>query len=103
MLHGMFESADAPVVWGLLADSNHGSFGVSGSYWWPDLKPNTQTRHFEPEVSFKLVTPQLAHQMQRELALAFFDVTIRQDLSALRRLKENKYESQGLALETRNF
>jgi dienelactone hydrolase len=103
VLRQVFKSTEAPVVWGLLADSNHGSFGVSGPFWWPDLKPNTQNRHFDPEVSFNLVTPNLAHQMQKELALAFFDVTIRDDDGALQRLQKNNYESQGLELELRNF
>ena len=99
----MFEATDAPVVWGLLADSNHASFGVSGPYWWPDLKPSTQMRHFETEQSFELVAPALAHRMQKELALAFFDVTIHHDDGAIRQLRENPYESLGLTIELRNF
>ncbi len=103
ILRQAYESSDAPVVWGLLADSNHGSFGVSGPYWWPDLKPNMQARHFDPDTEFTLVTPLLAHQMQKELALDFFDLTIRQDVSAKDRLLENRYEAEGLVLESRNF
>ena len=103
ILRQAYESSDAPVVWGLLADSNHGSFGVSGPYWWPDLKPNMQARHFDPDTEFTLVTPVLAHQMQKELALDFFDLTIRQDVSAKDRLLENRYEAEGLVLESRNF
>jgi len=103
LLREAWEFSDAPVVWGLLADSNHGSFGVSGPYWWPDLKPNTQQRHFDPSREFTLVTPSLAHQMQKELALAFFDLTIREDQAAKARLSDNRYAGQGLALESRNF
>ena len=103
LLRQAYESSDAPLVWGLLADSNHGSFGVSGPYWWPDLKPSTQERFFEPGTQFQLVDVALAHQMQRELALAFFDLTIREDQSAHKRLLENRYKAQGLTLESRNF
>ena len=103
LLRQAYESSDAPLVWGLLADSNHGSFGVSGPYWWPDLKPNLQARYFDPGSEFTLVNPAIAHQMQKELALAFFDVTIREDHAAKTRLLENRYTSQGLILESRNF
>lgn len=103
LLRQAYESSDAPVVWGLLADSNHGSFGVSGPYWWPDLKPNTRQRHFEPTSEFTLVAPALAHRIQKELALAFFDVTVRGDQAAKQRLLENRYASDGLTLESRNF
>ncbi len=33
LLRQAFENTDAPVVWGLLADSEHATFGVSGGYW----------------------------------------------------------------------
>ena len=103
VLRQAYEASDAPLVWGLLADSNHGSFGVSGPYWWPDLKPNTQTRYFESDTEFTLVAPARAHQMQKELALAFFDLTIRQDESAKARLLDNRYKADGLMLESRNL
>ena len=103
ILRQAYESSDAAVVWGLLADSNHGSFGVSGPYWWPDLKPNTRIRHFDPDTEFTLVTPAVAHQMQKELALNFFDLTIRQDASAKTRLLNNRYAADGLTLEFRNL
>lgn len=103
VLREAYEASDAPLVWGLLADSNHGSFGVSGSYWWPDLKPNTQARYFDPDAEFTLVAPERAHQMQKELALAFFDLTIRQDESAKSRLLDNRYAADGLTLESRNM
>lgn len=103
LMRQAFEATDAPVIWGLMADSNHSSFGVSGNYWWPGLKPNMQARYFEPETEFELIAPRIAHQIQRELALAFFDVTIRLDESAKFRLLDNRYEAQGLTLESRNF
>jgi dienelactone hydrolase len=103
LLRQAYETTDAPVVWGLLADSNHSTFGVSGGYWWPALKPNTQARFFDPETEFELIAPAIAHQMQKELALAFFDLTIREDESARTRLLENRYQAEGLTLESRNF
>jgi dienelactone hydrolase len=98
-----YENADVPVVWGLLADSNHSTFGVSGGYWWPQLKPDTQQRYFEPDSSFTLIAPARAHKMQQEKSLAFFDLTIRQDQSAKQRLMDQSYQSGGLTLEFRNF
>jgi hypothetical protein len=98
-----YENTDAPVGWGILADSNHSSFGVSGGYWWPDLKPDTQKRFFEPETSFTLIAPAKAHKMQKEKTLAFFDLTLRQDESATERLMDQSYEADGLRLEFRNF
>ncbi len=103
LLRQAYESSKAPVVWGLLANSNHGSFGVSGSYWWPELKPNKQLRYFDPDSEFTLVEPAMAHQLQKELALAFFDLTIREDAAAKARLLENRYQPEGLTLESRNF
>ena len=41
--------------------------------------------------------------MQKELALDFFDLTIRQDESAAARLSTNRYVDDGLMLETRNI
>jgi dienelactone hydrolase len=103
LMRQSFETTDAPVIWGLLADSNHSTFGVSGGYWWPDLKPNTQARFFEPNTEFKLIAPASAHTMQKELALDFFDLTIREDETARPRLLNNRYQSEGLTLESRNF
>ena len=103
LLRQAYDQTAATVVWALLADANHSSFGVSGGYWWPQLKPERQKRFFEPEKSFKLIAPESAHRMQQELALAFFDLTIRQDESAKERLLQNRYESQGLVLESRNL
>jgi dienelactone hydrolase len=103
LLRESFETTDAPVVWGMLADSNHASFSVSGGYWWWDLKPNSQPRTFDSETEFELIAPNIAHQMQKELALDFFDLTIREDDAALDRLGNNDYADQGLTIELRNF
>lgn len=103
VLRQTFEDTEAPVIWSVLTDSNHSSLGVSGGYWWPDLKPNTAKRTFDPESNFKLIAPALAHQIQQEKALAFFDLTIRQDSSARARLLDQKYADQGLTLEAKSF
>ena len=103
LMRESFETTEAPVIWGLLADSNHSTFGVSGGFWWPELKPNRQARHFEPDTEFQLIAPATAHKMQKELALDFFDLTIREDESARPRLLNNRYQAEGLTLESRNF
>ncbi len=103
LLRSAFESTDAPVVWAELADSNHATFGVSGGYWWPALKPDTQERYFEPGVRFRLADTALAHLMQRELALAFFDLTLRGDAAARDALLQNPFADSGLRLDARNF
>ncbi|NNL51589.1 MAG: prolyl oligopeptidase family serine peptidase [Woeseiaceae bacterium] len=102
-LREAYETTRKPVVWGLLRDSNHGSFGVSGPFWWPQLKPDTQERFFEPETTFKLVDSQLAHRIQKEKALQFFDLMIRGDGSARTDLLENQFVEDGFVLETRNL
>ncbi len=103
VLRQAFEETDAPAVWALLDNANHATFGVSGAYWWPHLKPRRFPRHFEPDTEYDLVDVQLAHRIQRDKALAFFDLTIRQDPSARQRLIDDRYESDGLALEWRNL
>jgi len=103
ILRNAYETNNSPIVWGLLSDSNHATFGVSGGYWWPELKPNVQTRYFEPDITFKLVDVDIAHQLQKELALAFFDFTIRLDESANKILINNQYKDYGLILESKNL
>lgn len=95
--------SDAPVLWALLDDSNHATLGVSGAYWWPALKPDTQRRYFDPDTEFRLIASTVAHRVQRELALAFFDFTIRSESSGRQRLRDNPWAGDGLALESRNF
>ncbi len=97
------EATGEPVVWGVLADSNHGSFGVSGPYWWPQLKPDTQRRTFDPQQSFELVRPETAHRIQKELALDFFDWTIRRQEAAKRELIDGRFDADGLNLSYENL
>ena len=103
ILRAAYENSSAPIVWGLLKDSNHSSLGVSGTHWWPDLKPNTMTRYFEEGVEFDLISASLAHRIQRDKALAFFDLTIRGDEAARARLLDQSWRDSGLILEARNL
>lgn len=98
-----FTQTDQPVLWGLLADSNHASFGVSGGYWWPHLKPNTAPRAFEPETSFTLVDVREAHDLQSDKARQFFDYFIRQDFSIRDTLLDNPSIPADFVWESRNF
>ena len=127
-----FEKADAPAIWALLDNANHATFGVSGAYWWPHLKPTRFPRHFQPamgegfgsddslterqqptvrepaqgfdpDTHYELVDAGLAHRIQQDKALAFFDLAIRQDPTARDRLIDDRFEAAGLQLEWRNF
>ena len=64
-LRKAFRTTTAPAVWAMLRDANHASFGVSGDYWWPELKPREFPRHFEPDTNYRLTDPELAHRIQR--------------------------------------
>ena len=102
-LRKAFETSPAPVVWAMLRDANHASFGVSGDYWWPELKPREFPRYFEPDVTYRLNDPELAHRIQREKVLAFFDLFVGNRPGARRSLLANDYENAGFELEHRNF
>ena len=132
VLRQAFEKTDAPAIWALLDNANHATFGVSGAYWWPHLKPNRLPRHFQPAIGeslagddplterqrpaareqvhgfdpdthYELVDAGLAHRIQRDKALAFFDLTIRQDPTARDRLIDDRFAAAGLRLEWRNL
>lgn len=98
-LRALFEQSDQEVFWGLLANSNHSTFGVSGGYWWQELKPDTARRALSPEVEFDLIDVALAHRMQQQKALAFFDLTIRQDAAAGEVILDDSFAGQGLVVE----
>ncbi|MFT6407309.1 MAG: dienelactone hydrolase [Arenicella sp.] len=103
VLRKSYEDSQAPVIWGLLEDSNHGSFGVSGPYWWPELKPKSKTRFFAPHDSFDLVSSNVAHDIQRKKLLQFFDVMIKGKAEQQGVLLQNQFLEQGLQYEFRNF
>ncbi|MFT5483487.1 MAG: dienelactone hydrolase, partial [Halieaceae bacterium] len=102
-LRATYEASAAPVVWGMLADATHSTLGVSAGYWWPELKPNSKKRYFKPDETFQMLSPNIAQTMQREKAMAFFDLFIRGDESARERILDPSWSSVGLQLETRNF
>ena len=101
-LRASYESSDQPVYWGMLHDSNHSSFGVSGGFWWPELKPNTQTRTFNPDETFTLIEPQKAHVIQSERVLSFFDAHLKNSPSAHAQLRVNPHQALGFTFESRN-
>ena len=103
VLRQAFEKADAAAIWALLDNANHATFGVSGAYWWPHLKPNRFPRHFDPDTEYELVDAGLAHRIQQDKALAFFDLWIRQEATARDRLVDDRYQADGLRLEWRNL
>lgn len=102
-LRASFEASEQPVIWGLLQDSNHSSFGVSAGYWWPELKANTQQRFFAPEETFELIDVNLAHRIQKQKTLQFFERFIRNRTDVEAQLTNNEYAEQGLIYEARNF
>ena len=102
-LRKSYEDTTQPVVWGLLNDSNHGSFGVSGPFWWPELKPSTQQRFFDSTQSFALVEAETAHKIQKQKALEFFDTFLRDSDAARAQLMKNQFAGEGLVQEIRNF
>ena len=103
VLRRAFDETDSLAVWALLDNANHATFGVSGAYWWPHLKPSGFPRHFNPHAHYELVDAGLAHRIQQDKALAFFDLTIRQDPTARDRLIDDRYAADGLRLEWRNL
>ncbi|MFT5573829.1 MAG: dienelactone hydrolase [Cryomorphaceae bacterium] len=102
-LRKSYEESAQPVIWGLLENSNHSSFGVSGGYWWPKLKTSSQKRFFQPQQSFDLIDVQLAHKIQKQKVRQFFDLMIGDQKSAKKALLGNQFADQGLQYESRNF
>ena len=95
-------TSSSPAVWGMLPNANHASFGVSGSYWWPELKPEIVLRPFS-NAPFKLISPKLAHMIQRETALAFFNLTLRGEIQARDFLLSEPYTDQNFVLKARHL
>lgn len=102
-LRQMYDDSQAPVIWGLLENSNHGSFGVSAPYWWPGLKAKSQKRFFTPQTRFDLVDVSVAHDIQRQKLLQFFNLTIKGDNEQTETLFKNQFKEHGLQWESRNF
>ncbi|MCY4563893.1 MAG: acetylhydrolase [Gammaproteobacteria bacterium] len=102
-LRAAFDNSSAPVVWAMLRDANHASFGVSGDYWWPELKPREFPSYFQPDVVYRLTDPDLAHRIQREKILAFFDLFVGNRPGARDSLLANDFETEDFVLEHRGF
>jgi dienelactone hydrolase len=103
VLRDLFETTTQPVVWGLLANTNHGSLAVAGPYWWPALKPRTLPRSFDTASTYTLIDAERAHDIQKTMALAFFDFFMEHNPHAQKHLTENTFTQDGLELETRNL
>ena len=103
VLRTTVQNSDMPSIMALVPNTNHGSFGVSGPYWWPDLKPNRFPEFFNPDELFMLLDSEVAHRMQREMALKFFDVTLREDKSELAIFRDNPWEEYGAIIDIRGF
>ncbi|MEH6570356.1 MAG: acetylhydrolase [Halioglobus sp.] len=97
------QESDMPSVMALVPNTNHGSFGVSGPYWWPALKPNRFPGFFNPDEEFILLDSEVAHRMQREMALKFFDITLREDKSRLGIFRDNPWQEYGVTVDIRGF
>lgn len=102
-LKSAFKASEGPALWALLADTNHGSLATAGPSWWPSLKPREFPRVFNPEERYSLLEPAVAHAIQSELALAFFDLFLRKKPEAAELLEQNPWASSGLALESRKL
>jgi len=103
ILRANFETTDAPVVWGMFEDGNHGTLSVSGSYWWPEFKPDQFPRYFDQTNSYTLTPARQAHEIQAEKVHLFFDLTVRGDRTVQKRLLDNSWKDQGFQLEARNL
>lgn len=98
LLREAVDSAGVPAALAVVNNTNHGSFGVSGPYWWPRLKPDTFPRYFQPEENYQLLDSTEAHRIQREMAAAFFDYTLRGDRKALATLRSNPWQDEDTRL-----
>ena len=81
-----------------MQNTNHGSFGVSGPYWWPSLKPNSFLQFFDSETQYTLLDSNIAHRIQKEMALTFFDLTIKQDKTKVDVFRNNPWQQHGASM-----
>jgi dienelactone hydrolase len=86
VLRAAYEKCELPVAWSMLENGNHGTLQVAGPYWWPELKRNRFPRFFAPDTNYTLEPPDKAHRFQAERVLAFFDLVLKEDATALQRL-----------------
>ena len=103
VLQSAVESARVPAALALVQNTNHASFGVAGPFWWPQLKPDTFSRFFVPEQNYTLLDSEIAHQLQQQMALAFFDLMLRGDSESLELMRSNPWQQYQTHLLLRNF
>lgn len=103
VLEQAVREAEAPAALAIVDNTNHGSFGVSGPYWWPGLKPDTFPRFFDPSQQYTLLEASTAHRIQAQMAAAFFDLTLRAEAAALDTLEANPWAQYGTSLQMRGF
>jgi len=103
MLKAAYEQTKAPALYGVLNNTNHGSLGVAAPYWWPELKPIQFPKFFAPDQSYTLVDANLAHRIQQEKALEFFEYFLKGSQEAKAKLLSNDYAEAGLRWDTRNL
>jgi dienelactone hydrolase len=103
VLKDAVNTATAPAIMAIVENTNHGSFGVSGPYWWPLLKPDTFPMFFDDSRQYTLLEADIAHRIQREMALAFFDLTIKGDQAGLRVLRSNPWQQHDTRVELSGF
>jgi len=102
-LKAIFEKTTAPVVWTMLENATHASYGISGAYWWPKYKPATGKSFFDPDKSFTKIDVNVAHDIQKEKVLSFFNLFLKGEKTAQKKLLSNEYAAKGLRLEHKNF
>jgi dienelactone hydrolase len=103
ILRDSFQSSEAPVVWGQFENGNHGTLSVSGSYWWPELRLGQFPRYFDPAIQYTLTPARQAHKIQAEKIRLFFELTVRGDRTAQKKLLDNPWKDMGFQLEARNL
>ncbi|GAB3291211.1 acetylhydrolase [Parahaliea aestuarii] len=103
LLASAVSDAPVPAALAVVKDTNHGSFGVSGPFWWPQLKPDTFPRFFDPDSSYTLLAADTAHRIQAEMAAAFFDLTLRGRSSGLDQLRANPWAKHGTSMQMQGF
>ncbi|GAB3091498.1 acetylhydrolase [Aestuariicella hydrocarbonica] len=101
MLYQLFKNSEQPAYWGLLANTNHGSFAESSPYWWPDIKPDTFPRVLTEGEDYTLLDASKAHQIQQQKALQFFDVYVKRDVAETPKLIANPFAADGLEWEVK--
>ncbi|MEH6584157.1 MAG: acetylhydrolase [Halioglobus sp.] len=103
ILKQAMDKSEVPAVMAIVQNTNHGSFGVAAPYWWPLLKPDTFPMFFDNSRQYTLLEADIAHQIQQDMALAFFNFNLRGDQSGAELLRENPWQAHETQVEVRGF